>query len=98
MFARISSMFFGMVCGAGIVYAAMNYYVLRTPKGVEFVARSKLSLDDAYLDIRTFSFSDWQKHTELAQDLVKANKQELMVNAAGNAIENAVAPLFEGKK
>lgn len=89
---RISTLILGAGLGAGLLYGALNYYVVRTAQGFEAVPKSSLSLTDVYLDTRQFTFSDWHRHEPLVLDIIKANKQYILQQAIDPATQNTFAP------
>lgn len=83
-----------MVVGAIAVFGSMNFYVVRTGEGVEFVRKVVPHANFPYVDVRSFTVSDWQKHTELAAALTKAGKMNVLgqstANSVGETVSNAV--------
>lgn len=88
----------GALLGAAAVYGSLNFHVLRTDNGVDFVRKSQSNLKDTYVDVRHFGVGDWLDHPELAQDLTKAGKQALMSDAAAESIEQGFSKAFGGKR
>ncbi len=75
---RLFWMLMGIGIGAGIAYYSSQNYLIHGATGYEIVPRSAMGFNDAYLDTRTFSFSDWAAHPALAADIAKANKMHLL--------------------
>lgn len=75
---RLFWMLMGIGLGAGLAYYSSQNYLIHGASGYEFVPRSSTGFTDAYLDTRTFTFSDWTQHPALAADIAKANKMHLL--------------------
>jgi hypothetical protein len=87
---RISSFLLGMATGAALLHAATLYHVVRAPDGVHFIAKQPARLSETYIDIRSFTMTDWAEHPQLASALVLANQQQLIGESAAGAIQEAV--------
>jgi len=87
--SRLPSFLFGVVIGAAMLHVAMSYHLVRTRDGIELVAKRPARLSEAYVDIRTFSMSDWAGHPQLAAALVQANKPHLLGDAATQSFSKA---------
>ena len=86
---RLSALVFGVLLGAGGVVGSLNYHILKTAQGLEFVPKSSLTFEETYTDVREFSPADWMKHPSLSQALVKADKQHVFKDAAvGKMVES----------
>lgn len=68
----------GMVVGAGLLWAAMHYHVVRSSDGFFFVAKIRNDLSDPYVDIRDFALRDWEDHRPLAAALIRSRQSHLM--------------------
>lgn len=68
----------GVVVGAGLAIGAMNYHVIRTSERFELVPKRYAGLQDCYVDIRDWTFSDWTSHPDLVWTLYKNDKQEMI--------------------
>lgn len=90
---RVSSFLLGMAVGAVLCFGATNYHVVRAQDGFHLVHKQPARLAEAYVDIRSFSVSDWTNHAELAAALAADNKQYLMEGAAANSVSAALEPL-----
>lgn len=92
---RLSWLFMGVVLGGGLVYGSLNYHVLRTDKGVEFVPKASATFEETYLDIRNFGVSNWAEHDKVAQAVVKAGKEDLLKDAASHSLQRGVNSLIQ---
>jgi hypothetical protein len=79
---RFWTFFWGMLVGAALMYGAMSYHVIRTHEGFQFVPKVTSGLGDTYVDIRGFTLDDWTRHRALCMALIKADKADLMGDAA----------------
>lgn len=93
---RISTFVFGMMIGAAVLYAALHFHVVRADDGFHMVAKVESTLASTYVDIREFTVGDWTNHQRLAAALLRAEKQELMRGAAGDALRNGFDNLLQG--
>jgi len=87
---RISSFLLGMATGAILLHGATLYHVVRASDGVHLVAKQPARLGESYVDIRSFSMSEWASHPQLATALVQANQQHLIGESAAGAMREAV--------
>jgi hypothetical protein len=92
--SRLSSFLLGTVTGAALLYVAMSYHLVRATDGIHFVAKRPARFAEAFVDIRSFSMADWASRPQLAADLVQADKQYLLGDAAAAAIEGKVQQLL----
>lgn len=94
--SRLSSILLGIVIGAGLVYGALNYHVLRTPEGVEFVPKLSATFSETYLDVRQFGVSDWAEHQLVARAVMKAGKDDLLTDSATRSLQEGVQGFIDG--
>ena len=87
---RLGSLVTGLVLGGGLVYGALQYHVLRTNEGLQFVPKSTATFAETYVDIRTFGVTDWAQRKSLAADIVKAKKESLFGGAATNSFNETL--------
>ena len=73
---RLSALLFGILLGGVFVYGGFNYHLVRANDGYLVVSRTRVALDDAYVDIRNWGFSDWRKHPTLTRDMLQAGHGE----------------------
>ena len=88
----------GFVTGAATLYVAMCFHVVRAKDGFHLVSKTAVSLKDPYVDIREFGFSDWQEHPELAADLARADKSDIMQDSASDSLHRSFDDLLHRKK
>jgi hypothetical protein len=91
--SRMPSFLLGLVTGAGLFYAAMNFHVLWAGDGFHLVAKQSRRVSEAFVDIRHFTMSDWAAHPQLAADLVQAKKEYLVGNSAAASFQDNVQQL-----
>ena len=78
---RISTFLLGVVAGAGGLHVSENYYVVRGKEQVHLIPKVAAKLEFPYRDIREFTPQDWQNNASLALAIVKADKEELLVES-----------------
>jgi hypothetical protein len=87
---RLFFMFVGFIIGAGAIFGAFNYHLLKTSTGLQLCPKRSASLSETYVDIRKFTAVDWTNHPTLSADIVAAEKQHLMGESPTTAVENGV--------
>ena len=80
----------GLACGAGVMYAAMMFHLVRSNDGFHVIPKVAGQLKDTYVDIREFGFGDWKDHPELSAALVKADRADLMQGSATGALQRSL--------
>lgn len=93
--SRLGSILFGAVLGAGLVFGAFNYHVLRTAEGVEFVPKLTANFSDIYLDVRQYGVSDWADHEQVARAVVKSGKDHILKDSATRSVQEGINSLWE---
>jgi hypothetical protein len=88
--SRFSSFLIGLVTGALVLYAALNFHVVRARDGFHVVHKSPPRMGETYVDIRGFGLSDWAGRPQLTSALVTANQQRLLGDSTAGAIEDRV--------
>ncbi len=92
--SRFGSFITGIVVGGAAVFGGLKYHVLRTDSGVEVVPKLSATFSETYLDVRQFDASDWTEHRQVAAAVVRAGKQHLFQNAAGESLRDTVDKLL----
>ncbi|MDZ4852714.1 MAG: hypothetical protein SGI77_25775 [Pirellulaceae bacterium] len=87
--SRISSFFAGMVVGAAVLFIAMQFYIVRSKDGINFIPKLAAKLEMPYVDIRKFTLSDWQNRQPLAVAIMKANRGNLMQDSTLSGFKQA---------
>ena len=85
---RFGTFIAGMVCGAGLLWGALHYHVVRTTEGFYFVPKISQNLSDPFVDVREFGLSDWQQHRGLAAAIMKNNQADLMGDSSMNSFRS----------
>jgi len=93
---RLGSLLLGMIVGGALVFGSLKYHTVRAMDGFHFVPKSDTTFDEAYVDIREFGPSDWDKHRSLAAALIKANKETLIVDSAAASLRATMRSAFDG--
>lgn len=86
----------GFVLGGAVVYGSLHYHIVRADDGLHPVPKISSTFSETYVDIRSFSFEDWNEHRHLAQALIQANKSDLMKGVATAALQDAVGGAVDG--
>ena len=73
-----------------MLYAAMNFHVVRARDGFHMVNKQPPRMSEAYVDVRSFGMTEWAGHPQLATALVQANKPQLLGDSAGGAIQEGL--------
>jgi hypothetical protein len=92
---RFSCLVVGVILGAGLVYGALTYHVLRTESGFEFIPKAQAGFQETYLDVRQFGVSNWTEHQQVAQAVIKAGKEDLLKDSARNSFQRGVDNLLD---
>ncbi len=87
---KLYSFLLGVVIGFTLYHAATNYHFLYASDGLHMVHKIPPRLEEIYVDVRHFTPQDWLVHPELAAAVERAGKQEMITNAVGNAVKEAV--------
>jgi hypothetical protein len=93
---RLGSFITGAVVGGVAVFVGLKYHVVRASDGIHLVPKLQAQFDDAYVDIRQFSFEDWNKHRSLAVAMTQAEKGYLLQDAATDSLRRSVDSVLEG--
>jgi hypothetical protein len=87
---KLGTLIFGAILGAGLVFGAQRYHVVRSDEGFYLVPKVGSTFAETYVDIRTFTLSDWASHKTLAAALLKSKKEHLMQDSAGDAFREDI--------
>ena len=87
---RLSSFIIGMAVGAGLLFGALHYHVVRAKDGMHLVPKVDAKIAATYVDIRGFGVSDWAERPDLAAALIEANRRDLMEEAAADALRTGL--------
>jgi len=93
--SRIWTFFLGMATGAILLHVGTLYHVVRASDGVHLIGKQPPRLGETYVDIRTYSMSDWAGHPQLASAIVQANQQQLLSSSAASSVKDTVRETFE---
>ncbi|QDV68288.1 hypothetical protein Poly24_19970 [Rosistilla carotiformis] len=93
---RAGSFLLGVAVGAGTLYTAMNYHVVRSDAGTHLVRKTEVGLGGTYADIREFSMTDWRQRPQLTQAMLQAQRSELMPATPTQSLQQRVGSIFGG--
>ncbi len=85
---RLGCFTVGVVCGAGLLYGAFHYHVVRAAESTHVVAKLNPELKHTYVDIRGFGFDDWNRHRNLALALLQADKGDLLTESVTSELRD----------
>ena len=88
--SRIWTFILGMATGAILLHVGTLYHVVRAPDGVHLIQKQPPRLGETYVDIRSYSMTDWAGHPQLASAIVQANQQQLLSASAASSLNDAV--------
>lgn len=80
----------GLILGAGLMYSALNFHLVRGQNGVFMVSKVTSDLSDVYVDIRGFTLEDWKRHKPLAAAIIKSDRSEVLDDATLNGFRENV--------
>lgn len=75
--------FSGMVVGAVVTVISMNLHIIRSDSGWAVVPKRYPALSDTYVDIRSWTLSDWSNHADFVWTLHKNDRQDLIPGLDG---------------
>lgn len=93
---RFVTFVFGMIAGAGLLFGALNYHLVRADDGLHLVPKLNAKLSGTYVDIRGFTFADWAKNPDLAAALIDAGQRDLVEGTASDALRNGLNRFLDG--
>lgn len=92
---RIKYLLLGFVLGGASVAGALQYHVVQTTEGLQFIPKVTSTLSDTYVDVRAFGVSDWNEHRPLVDAIIKDDRQDILKNAAVDGIKQEVDNLLD---
>ena len=87
---------FGLSTVAHARLTSVNLDAVRAADGVHLVPKLTSDFEDIYVDIRTFSISEWKEHRSLAVALVQAEKSDLLKESASDSLQRTIDGVIEG--
>lgn len=86
---RLGIFFCGVLIGGSSVFLSLHYHVVRAHDGWHPIRKVNPRFTETYVDIREFGIAEWQQHPGLFAAIVKADKRELLGNAALQPLRDA---------
>src|SRR5215204_4844863 len=83
---RFFTMILGVFLGGGLVYFAFHFYLVRTADSVLVVRKRQPAISEFVVDIRSWTFRNWQEHPQLAADLVEEGHGDLVERGMGQRL------------
>jgi hypothetical protein len=87
---RLGTYLFGALSGAVLAAVVMHYSVVRGSDGWHFVAKLQPGLTEPYVDVRSFSAADWQRHPQLMAALIRADRSHLLADPTLDGMRETV--------
>jgi hypothetical protein len=85
----IGSVIFVLI-GAGAMYWALSHHIVRTADETVVVPKAALGLADTYVDVTDWTADNFKEHPDLTRALVDNEHGDLIVEAAGQKILDAI--------
>lgn len=92
---RIGTFIFGLAFGAALIFAAQRYHLLRADDGFYLIPKTRVTLQDAYVDIRQFRLDDWTRHPALTAAIFNAKKERLLGAAAAGTLRDKLRGMLQ---
>ncbi len=92
---RLTTFLAGIVVGAIGIYGSMHFYIVQSKDGVQLVRKVTPVAEFPYVDVRSFTMADWQKHGQLTVALTKAGKSKIFSESASSSIGNTVSSTID---
>ncbi len=71
-----------------------TYHVVRASNGFHLIPKQPSRLGETFVDIRSFTMTDWTARPQLASALVQANQQQLLGDSAVAALRDKAQQLL----
>ena len=88
----------GVIVGGGLILAVLNFHVIRARDGLHLVPKVDAQIAGTYVDISEFGPRDWLDHPEIFVALQRANQDELIQTATGDALLKGLDRLLDPKE
>jgi hypothetical protein len=88
----LGKLVFGMMVGAGLMFASYNYQVVRTPDRLLVVARIAPHLKDLYVDTRDWGIQEWQARPVLTKSMRKNGYGDVIEQSMADGLLGGLAP------
>src|SRR5262245_29356123 len=79
---RLMALLTGIALGGATVYTAFQYHVVRTDKNFVVVPKERSDWHQAYVDVRGWTFREWEQHPVLVKNLTAAGHADLVARSA----------------
>jgi hypothetical protein len=93
---KLGSFVVGVAVGAAGVFTGLKYHVVRAVDGFHLVPKLQAQFDEAYVDIRAFTATDWNEHRGLAVALTQSDKAYLLQESANETFRQSVDGVLKG--
>ncbi|MBL8818071.1 MAG: hypothetical protein JNL58_18740 [Planctomyces sp.] len=90
--SKVKPFLFGSLLGAATMFGAMQFHVVRSHDGFQFVPRTpQHSLGLAYADIRNWNATQWTDRPELARALMAHGSSDLIAQSVADSLADSVS-------
>jgi len=86
----------GFLLGAALIFTSLKYHVVRASDGLHLVPKLSANFAETYVDIRKFSFTDWNQHRPLAVALAQNGNSDLLKGSASENLQQSINSVLEG--
>lgn len=93
--SRLGTFVLGMVVGGAAVFTSLKYHIVRTGEGYELVPKLNATFSETYVDVREFKADDWSRHKTLLAALVRADKRDLLRDAAADSLTDGIDGMLD---
>ena len=90
MFKHTGGFLIGLLLGGMIVFVGLKYHVVRASDGYHLIPKMSANFSEAYVDIREFTFADWDNHRPLAAAMVAAGEGDLLGESADQQLRSSL--------
>ncbi|MCH2200708.1 MAG: hypothetical protein MK102_01955 [Fuerstiella sp.] len=88
---NLKSFILGSIAGCGMMFAAMQYHLIRSHDGFRFIPRTpQTTLGLAWADVRDWDAQKWSDRPQLTRALVAHGSSDLISESVANDIRNSL--------
>ncbi len=93
---RLMVLLLGVVIGVAAAYTAFQYHVVRGERFL-LVPKQRADWREAYVDIRGWTFREWDEHPVLSQNVVASGNGELVIRSGTEGLFRGFFDSFRDK-
>ena len=95
MMKRLTTFLTGVIVGGALATISLKYHIVRASDGHHWIPKAEARFSGAYVDIRDFSWEDWQQRPELAIAISRSGSDELVSEAARQTARQTLQDLLD---